>query len=295
MPDEQGQGTQDNLNAGPEPAVANGQNPPSTTPADAGAENGPGTKEPAKFQNKSRAEILSSYTDLEKKIQEQAEIINQAQSWIKGVEDNFVADPKTGRIDWNDDTLAQLAKNRLGYVPPEEANKSPEKKTEEKEALLNNFEDNPQETLKAIMGELLEQKLGERLNPLVQEVQTQKMDKWIAEAKVKHPDFAKYQSAIHNFCVNNKFTLDTPEKLEIAYKAAKAIEGGFVDKEMTEAKEAELVKTIQTFNPGAGMAGKPINDAEADVGELLGLGNLQGKAADINQDLFGKPVIAPID
>ena len=113
MPDEQGHGTQENQSNGPGVNVATGQNPPSTTPADAGAENGPGSQEPAKFQNKSRAEILASYAEAERKIQEQAEAINQAQAFIKGVEDNFVADQKTGRIDWNDEQLALLAKNRL--------------------------------------------------------------------------------------------------------------------------------------------------------------------------------------
>jgi len=295
MPDGQGHGTQENLAEGPGIDVATGQNPPSTTPAGAGAENGPGANEPSKFQNKSRAEILASYTALEKTLQEKAETINQAQAWIKSVEDNFVADQKTGRIEWNDEQLARLAKNRLGYIPQDQANKPPEVVAEEKEALLNKFEDNPQQTMKEMLGELLEQKLNERLQPVIQDVQTQKMDKWIAETKNKHPDFAKYQSAIHNFCVNNNFTLDTKDKLEIAYKAAKAIEGGFVDAGAAEAKEAELIKTIQAFNPGAGTASKPFDENSASVDDLLGLGDLQTKKADTIRDLFGKATLSPID
>ena len=294
MPDGQGHGTQENLSAGPGVNVEPGQNPPSTTP-EPGAENGPVSPEPAKFQNKSRGEILASYTELEKTLQEKAETINQAQAWIKNVEDNFVADPKTGRIDWNDEQLALLAKNRLGYVSPEVANKPPEQVVEEKEALLNKMEDNPRDTMKEILGELLEEKLNTKLSPIIQDVQTQKMDKWIAETKNKHPDFAKYQSAIHSFCVNNGFALDSPEKLETAYKAAKAIEGGYTDAASAEAREAELLKTVQAFNPGAGSAAKPIDENTATVEDLLGLGDLQSKRADINQDLFGKSTLIPID
>lgn len=295
MPDEQGHGNQENLAAGPGVNVEPGQNPPSTTPDASGAENGPGSAEPAKFQNKSRADILATYTELEKKIQSQAETINQAHTWIKSVEDNFVADQKTGRIEWNDEQLATLAKNRLGMLSQDQTNKTPEQAAEEKEALLNKMEDNPRETMKEVLAELLDQKFNERLTPIIQDVQEQKMQKWIAETKVDHPDFAKYQSAIHSFCIENGIQLDTKEKLEKMYHAAKANSGGYVDASLAEAKEAELIKTIQAFNPGAGSAAQPIDENSASVDDLLGLGDLQSKKADSMRDLFGKAVLPPID
>jgi len=252
-------------------------------------------REPEKFAGKSREDVLKSYVELEKMHGTQAETLKQAETFIQQVSPFFNADPDSGRVDWNDEMGKRLAETR-GWIQPQEPPE--EKPDEKKEKAVNNqfmqqFEENPEQAIleaaKTAAAEAARDAVMQGITPLQQQVNSQMHNNWMQNVKARHPDFDEYRPKIGQLLNNHNFAVNNEADLENAYIAAKALDGGMIDKKDAESQQMELQKALQVYNPGVSIR-KDINPETATTEELIGLKHAGQKThhSDKIQELFGK-------
>jgi hypothetical protein len=287
---EQNGASTENLNKGPDQAQNSGNDTNARTDNSA-AENqdrrmGAG-EEPAKFQGKSREDIIRSYTELERLATTKSDQVSQFIALWNHIGGLYDRDPESGVITYNKDALKQVAIEQ-GIFPegptdnqkPDEGNDDYEEKPKREQDMSN-------------LREEIRKALREEMAPLSQTVQRQQVKEWIHELKTDqngYPDIEKYRSKMAELISAGKGNLNSKDGIKDAYLLAKASSGDFVDKSFFERHQAELRRLIQHDYPGAN-AGPETPPNQQTNAELLGLDMPRDKNSEAAQILTGKPFL----
>jgi hypothetical protein len=168
---------------------------------------------------------------------------------------------------------------------------------------MENIESKGEDYLRSLIGEVVNQAMKESVHPLVNEFWQDRTENWVNQITTKYPDFPQWKNQVYDFAKNNGFKLDNIKKLEQAYIATKAINGGMVDKAHLDARDKQLQETLQMIQPNATGGGMPyvhnqnalarMYDPNASTEEIIGMEPHGSDAAAQNVALFGKPGLKP--
>lgn len=264
----------------------------STTPAPTGAE----FTMPEKFVGKSREEMAKSYVELERRATEAEQTKQQYAQFVNAVDNYFVVDKDSGKIDFNRDLLRKMAVAE-GWAPDNGQTDNAHTQTVKSQNPNNSPEDdvislndNPREFVaKTIRDEL--GPIKEELMSLARNFHGDRHEAWVGELQTKYPDFDNYRPGMMEWLNRTGAKVSNKQDLEDAYKAVKAIKGGFVDAQQYKQHIGQLQQTLQNINPSAGRP--PIDENTASVEQLLGMDKQNTEATSKISALFGKNRLAP--
>jgi len=258
----------------------------SLPPSDPAAQGGKtATSDP--FYGKSREEVIRMYEDTNSRLEQAENVSRDLKEFVGRVGMFFKIDEKDGTVNLNEDMVRQYAIARGIIPPPGQAQNNqqhdmPPTKDESHEPL---FDDEQRSYMERIIEERL-QKAMQSIEPELKVTRDERIASWIQRMSETYPDFSKWRTKVGEYMQKRGFKANSLQDLEEAYKATKAIHGGYVDKTQHEAHVNDLVRTLQMLHPGAGEP--PINEAEATTAQLLGLDQQDKESLAANEILFGK-------
>lgn len=246
-----------------------------------------GALTPDKFSGKSREDVISMHSELERKLGQQGEEMGELRDFVSRVSPYFRVEGEN--VVLNDDLLRRYAEVQLGMVSKDNLSQQQPAKDNSPEQngdFMEKFQNNPQPTLQEVIRSEIQKAFAERVEPLQQRFEATQHQSWIKGINDKYPDFQNYQKEVAKFITENQFHIDSPDKLEKAYLAVKAGSGGFIDKAQADKHIAELTKTLSMVSPGA--VRPPLDESKMTGADLLGLNATNDETGRRNEILFGK-------
>lgn len=267
MAENKDQSLSDNLAASSPPQGSEGLTPAEGTTA-------PSAPEGDKFAGKSREEILDMYKSVEGKYAEQGNELGQMRSAFSRVMPYFKLekDPQTGEdsLVLNEEVVKALGQS-YGWFQPQTTDNQPNQQPaiQNGNDASSSLDPEEQEAYRRIVREEIGKFREESVTPIQNQLVSTQHAQWIKQLEKDFPDFSVYRQKAAEYLNQRNLQPQSYDQLREAFITAKALAGGFVDKRETEAHTAELMKTLQTIQPGAGQPRRPVT--EMSNAELFGL------------------------
>lgn len=239
------------------------------------------------------------HQEAQKKIGEQGNEIGQFRTFVTQVAPYFERDPE-GNTVFSESMMKAYAENKLGYVPKDSvqtptATPTPADPTKEADALMGEFEQNPKETMRTLIKEVMKEEVTPNISSLAERVNSNQAAEVLAKfrSQIGEPEFTKWKDKMakhkdeYGIPIDESTADSAAKGLLNLYISTKGAHGELLDKSQAESQMAELNKSLSVLG-GSPVSG-PADMAEASTAQLLGLGGQTTEHDEAASALFGKP------
>jgi hypothetical protein len=250
----------------------------------------------AKFEGKSREDVLKSYGELEGRLGELRRQVGVSKQFLDKIKHFFISD-ENGHPQVNDNMMYLYGAQKGWYKPNMDGASTPPQQGQRSQMQGDNsfadmLDENPEQAIECKIQSVVEKALKDGLEPLRKSVVEDRYVAWSERMRGKYKDYDRYEPKMHEIAQKFKIPLGDMQTFEDVYHWAKATSGGYVDKESALSELDGLRKSRSVMKPEQNFP--VLNEAEAPVEDLIGgIAPMNDADAKIMRGLFGKGFLTP--